>query len=446
MKNEQAKRPIVTLAIEHKEREIRSKALVARALALSGFRVFLGTTEAIDIISGELPPSIIFHKSTFWKRSGSYRSMGHKFVFLDEEGGPAIPRSELSSFILGRYHGVSDDTCDLVLVPSETYAELIKSHTSLASEKIVVTGWPRFDIWRSENKAMLQLEAEKIRHEIGRYFLFPSFFGFTHVENLHHDNKFTGNWQVPSVERFKIENFTYVIDFLKGVAKKLPDSQKLVVRPHPKEDPKGWDKIFSDQENIIVSRMGDIAPWIEVSEGIIQFGSTAGVEAALAGKKIVRPNIKSQVGVTDSLSFEVALAAESPESAVELLNSPNKSFTDPLREKIVQLEKEIGTNLDESASRRIARALLSLSPLAETYSGPGLSAKIQLSAFWMGSHIKSILKRVGIIKSQHLTVWEKVPGGIKSDDLEKILGGAENSADLEVTQIGTCLIRIEKIS
>lgn len=443
-----AAKPIVTLSIEHKDRELRSKSLVAYSLANAGFRVILGTTEAIDSIAKELPPCIIFHKSTFQKRASQYRQMGHKFVFLDEEGGPAIPRSQIESFLIRRYSHVdlSGQTCDMVFAPNTQYAETLSAENALGKEKFFVSGWPRFDIWRPENRASLRNEVQKIKGEIGEFVLFPSFFGFSELHPTLANGDEVQSWQVKSIQEFKISHLHRAFDFLEEVAAKLPSDKKLVIRPHPKDRIAGWRTRFEKCPNVLIIATGDIAPWIEASFGVIQLGSTGGVEATLAGKNVVRLPVNPIVGVTDCAAFEVGIEARSPAEAAKKLLKP----TPELERQNEKLSREIGLEFAidpmESSSDRIANYLYSLRQAPSRYEKPSLHTKLFLELIWLGSKLKTILRKSKGIEHQHLTMFEKVPSGLDHKQVMSILEGLKGSNEaIYSSTIAKNLIVIDKI-
>ena len=432
----------VTLAIEHKEREFASKLLLARRLVNAGARVYLGSTEAIDAISSKLDPAIILHKSTFNAKSKKYRSLGHKFVVLDEEGGYAIPRSRIAEYCRLRYATLSPDKESLILTPNEAFSSEIRS---LSDVPAVSTGWPRIELWFQKYWSLWDHEVQAIRLQYGEFLLFtPSFGDITRKyaagkrENLEH--WWDGNKSAKALADY--------VQLISGLAPRLQKKGiQLVVRPHPSERLGDWAKILWGIENLKIVKRGDVAPWIRASSGVLTWGSGTSVQAAVMGKKVFTYKVAPLPGLTDTISFEIATNVEGPEEILDLvaLNRDEKKISEEARSALQNLQYE---ETGVSPSSRIVEELLSIGvtptgPLLETR---GIKLRLWILNFMSQAH-KIFQMIPGFPTRSHQTVAEKIPGGI--DDfqvgqlLERIIEAEGGSVSTKIRAIGRNLVMVE---
>lgn len=438
------KKKTVTLSIEHKERELYSKCLIAAHLARKGLRVFVGSTEAIDILANALEPSIIFHKSTYDEKSRKYRKMGHKFVFLDEEGGATIQRSRLIQYCSDRYRSLSSESQDMVLLPGENYLKIISSMRKGLNLK--VTGWPRVDLWRENYRHVYAEKVREISREYPSFYLFPTSFGSLSINSYENGHDFTPDLTTPDQERRKAALIRY-IKFLKEISLLLRWDEKIVVRPHHSEDVRFWEKIFVDYENVIIRRDGDISAWILSSKNTIQWGSTSAIQAAFLGYSNVQYKVEPTAGLTDTPSFELCQNANTPTEAIELLRGPSyspkmaKKARDILVEQMFFSEEKLATDF-------VAESLDGLDTGKVKPPKLSLARFLTISAIYFGSNLKRRLGNLGfqfVHKGQ--TIAEKIPGGITKDEVSSILcliDACENqSSNFKLTQYAPNLVCIE---
>lgn len=417
------KKKTIFLPLEHSEREFIPKLFLARFLLEKNYRVFFGSSEAIGEISLKQGPGIFFHKSTHPK-SPEFRGVGHKFVFLDEEGGITTPRSQIKDFCRWRYATLNKDRQDLALLPNKHFLEAIQILPNGREVKLTVTGWPRVDLWRSEFAGIHASEKSKIVSRFGNFYLFVSSFGATDEAGFDHliaADSPTEKFKI--IHEHKKEAFQEYVGLIQTLSPLLARDEQIVVRPHPSESIEGWTKVLGQLPNVVVTREGDIGPWIQASRGVIHFGSTSVTQTVIAGKPAVSFKIRELEGVTDSPSFELTKVAHSAEEALlELRKQEELPELAAKKTRIFSTLKEFADyDPGKLAVEKIVDALEALETNL-THRRPvpfGTILKIMLVHY--GSMVKTAARKLGILKRSGKTVFENLPGGVSPRKVARVL-------------------------
>jgi surface carbohydrate biosynthesis protein len=448
-KDFRVRRKTIFLTLEHKEREFVPKILLARLFVDAGYRVYLGSSEAIGALAKKAGPGVFFHKSTH-PRSVEFRQLGHKFVFLDEEGGVTTPRSTIEDFCLWRYKTLSRDRQDMVLLPNQAFMDVVKSMPNSDGVELRVTGWARVDLWRMEFAPLFSKEIRQHIDDYGDFYLFVSSFGASDPQGfarLISEDSPTEKFR--SISEHKRDSFVNYVELIRQLSGILPFDRKIVVRPHPSESLESWERLFEDCSNVIVVRHGDVASWIHASKGVIHFGSTAATQTVLAGKPAVSYKVKRLKGVTDSPSFDLVPNVDSASEVLRVLDS-NATGRDAhsLRSKaLVTLRRYMDFDPDVLAAEKIVSAVESLESKLIPRPNITLNLLIWLVVFQSMTRVKTMMKRWGFIKYQGKTVFENLDGGIMASEvvdyvrrLDEILG--LNTAT-RVRQVTAYIVEIE---
>jgi surface carbohydrate biosynthesis protein len=414
-------RKTILFTIEHKEREFLPKCFLAFYLAKIGFRVYIGSFQAIHEVAKKIGPAIFFHKSTYVSNSEYYRSLGHKFVVMDEEGGVTMPRSTIDEFCNWRYLTVSPKREDLILLPGRRYYEAVEKMENVKGVKIFTTGWPRVDLWQKRYSTLYEKEVNAIRKEHGRFYLVITSFGAGVKEKFSDFIKSSPDKIIRDIRVHKYNAFIDYVELINELSKLINRGEKIIVRPHPSEKISDWKHTLRGLDNVDVIRDGDITPWILSSESIVQYGSTTATQAALNGKVCVQYKIKDQKGVTDTPSFELCEDADTPEDVYKIL-SDKTIDTEKIKKRAIDvLKNEMATDESQLAVVKIADILYAeaLSPVSEIKTSALLN--IKLNIYYYRSGFKCILQRIPFGMSNKKTVWEKIPGGIFGREVSDIM-------------------------
>jgi hypothetical protein len=75
-------------------------------------------------------------------------------------------------------------------------------------------------------------------------------------------------------------------ELVQELAREFPD-RTIIVRPHPSEDHDSWKSLCSQFDNAFCVYEGGITPWLIGADTVIHNSCTTGVEAFVAGKKVI---------------------------------------------------------------------------------------------------------------------------------------------------------------
>ncbi|MFM2010749.1 MAG: hypothetical protein RLZZ479_1140 [Bacteroidota bacterium] len=362
------KKKTILFVIEHKEREFFSKCFLAYQLVKLGFRVYMGSFLTIDAVAERIGPSIFFNKSTYWEKSKYYKELGHKFIFLDEEGGLTTPRSATKEFCQERYSTVNKGNNDIIFLPGDRFEKYVAEMTNTVGVDFFTFGWPRVDLWRKEYRFLYNSEIQNIKEKHGNYYLFITSFGMTSKETF--EERLEIDIELyQKLYKHKYNAFVAYIDLLNNLSHLLKDNEKIIIRPHPSEHIQDWYKIAKKLKNVYVIRDGDISPWILASDGVIQYGSTTATQACLNGIQPIQYKIDWVEGITDTPSFELCVNADSAVEVYNLLTTNKQKYNLEVEAKAISfLKLEMAYDELELSAVKIAKTLNeNSSPLISRY-------------------------------------------------------------------------------
>lgn len=439
----------IFFTVEIKSRELIPKCLLAYELVKKGFRVYIGTFTTIESAVKKVDSSIFFHKSTHIHRSEFYKSLGSKFVFLDEEGGITIPRSKLKDFCDKRYGVVSKEKNDLIFLPGKKYEELISKMQNMQNVEVYTSGWPRVDLWRKDFTDLYDKEKNNILKKHGNYYLLITSFGMTSEETMKDRISSSTTDFEREYRTHKYNAFLDYVDLIEKLSRLMSSEEKLIIRPHPSEDLSDWKKIISNLNNVYVERSGDITPWILGAEAIIQYGSTTAVQAALNAIPSIQYKIKKEEGITDTPVFELSYDADTPQEVYALLQKYKNQQDNSIKEKAEKiLESDMAFDKNELSAKKIANRLDSIS--IDKVDEVTIDFIDKLRPWKRILHNKFTLFKRKVLKESTLKriQIEKIEGGIEKKEVaffinkfEKMFSGSNS---INVKQVCKDLVCLEK--
>jgi len=415
----------IIFPIEIANRELQSKSLLAIEMAKKGFRVYLGSFRAIDEIHKSIPSCVYFHKSAIRpsKLKKYKRKMGAVIAILDEEIGPTIPAYRIKEEISARFKTLTNEFYDYVFMLGDKHKEIACSMQNMNGIKIYSHGWPRIDLWRQEFFTIYESEVNKLNRIHGDFILFVSSFGIISKKAL--------NYYLPTVatesekEAFRISfnAFNSYLPILKVIAKTA--KKKLIIRPHPSESIGEWRNLFSGMTNVVVSRDGDVSPWLLAAKKVISYRSTATLQAALNAIPTYQYRIDKTLEEHQSVVYDISKCIDSKDQLLDELDLPVSLEDGQKIQKLTYtLLRETINSLDGSfASEKISKILsdADVQPIPPVFVG---RAKKIFSFMWNRykflEHIlrKSVLKK---FSSYRPSRFDKLPDGIRVNHIEKFL-------------------------
>jgi surface carbohydrate biosynthesis protein len=286
----------VYIVFELKQRELLSKLLLAMDSASKGNDVYLGRINSY-IQRGFFNPGIVHLKSitpgnTRIKELEYLNREGFKITSQDEENGFIDRNSNYKSY---RYSSRTISLIDKVFTWGPFDYNNLANFYSNYKSKFIKSGNPRVDFWRKDFEKFYK-NIKYIGYE--NYILLSANFAFvcqhrTLREELNfyktsgyfNRKGFTKNdvtmWYNDSFKIFKKYKKA-----IKNISKKFKN-KIIIIRPHPVDSLKKWEKHFKTDRNIKIISKGFISDWIHKAKVVIHAGCTGGLEASLRNKNTI---------------------------------------------------------------------------------------------------------------------------------------------------------------
>lgn len=291
----------IYIQLEIKARELEGRSLLALAAAERGHHVLLGDVEDLLDVGGRAFPPGVFHDKSLTPTTNKRRLLGHisghghAVTSQDEEHFLALP-----SFDVPAVTRFSDD---LLALTARSFAwgpherDALHAHYPAHAARIVATGSPRVDLWRSD------LSAFHGRHDLpssadGRpVILFSSNFSAVldvnpfWVRIRDKRDRFDG-----PEDDFEFDRYDFAADKLRVLAAFVRAVRRtaaahpgalVVVRPHPIEARGAWTDLVGDLPGVLVTRSGTLTAWVQRAAVVVQNGCTSGYEARIGGTPVI---------------------------------------------------------------------------------------------------------------------------------------------------------------
>lgn len=281
------------LPVEVKNRELHAKLLLAKHAAEHGFNVILGRKNDLNELVARMPPGIYFGLGAFENfRQFFARLKARGFVVVVNEEEGLVTYSD-SMYIDMR---VSRDTLaqlDELFTWGDENQRVLSTAFPEFADRFKVTGNPRFELLKAENRKVYAAEMDEIRRQYGRYVLIcTSFSAINHFDpKLDYLASLIQKKTLRSAE--SIENFkrycevkkTILADLLQAIPRlaALDDSINIVVRPHPSENMDLYRAFARQFPNVHVDARFSVHPWIIAADALIHHYCTTSIEALAAG-------------------------------------------------------------------------------------------------------------------------------------------------------------------
>ena len=411
-------KPTIYFCIELKNRELDSQVLLASKLVNEGFRCYIGTHASIFTLlkAKKSKSGIFFDKGTLpYERMKWVREKCESIVILDQELSPAQsdPLKKLTGWPSRIYPNTENFIDKFLCVGPKTYsAGLLRFNND--QNKVVMTGWPRVDIWRWYGASIYADEIANIRKTYGNFLLFISSFGVS--SNIFLTNPDSGYISSGNSE------------FLKAISTiKYWDSDqefpKVIVRPHISEDVRIWERNLKDVRKTYVNKDSNVTPWVLASSGIIHTGSTVSLEAKLAGKTVnlLMHNAKVNLNDPTTLASDYIVNKDGRES----ITGKKSALSD-----FVNLENEPSIN-------RIIIELKKLGPTSQIRAN-------RLKIVFVQFNIYTVFRLIGLVR--HEIEWKLkltmsppytnfIPKGIRKKDILKITAKERLSPSIKIRRV-----------
>lgn len=345
-----ATKPPVCLPLEVKNRDLDGRLYFALKCAQAGYPALIGVRARMRrfVMKNASGPMFYVSKGNNPDHSmlKRIRKMGGYVFLQDEEGAGEL-------FFDGEV-GVgfvpTQELVDKVFLWGELQKQYMLDNGA-AAEKLLVTGNPRFDLYKPNRIGFYRKLGERLNRP-KKYILIASNQAAGNptlgheIEKAHLRQMFGDKFDEQAYDR-RHEREKYRLDKVtelsRRLAKQYPDTT-VVYRPHPAEEMSYYDNLFTE-ENILVTSEGCSLEWIVDAGAFIHVDCTTGIEAFLVGKEVISYLPPKHMGGLTDAPVEASTVFQNQDEIIErvgeaLLNSGESTLPDSIKQ---QKKKKLGT-------------------------------------------------------------------------------------------------------
>ena len=444
---------IIYISIEVKSREFLPKLFFASRAVEKGFNCFIGDKIAIARAVKYFGPGIYFYKSINHYDTKHILSIKNEnlYVAQDEEAGFAKPNNkEFNKFITYRssYENVKliDRFYNWGKFDYINYTHRYKKE----KKKFLITGSPRLDLWKkSISDKVFKDQLDQIKKY--KKFVLIASSGVSSLKEFKKrlivDKQAKKLRNQKEIDKKNIEHmyeytvFKKTVELINSLALKFPDIN-FIVRKHPSESMEDWKKItVKFPKNVFFDNRFDVYGWISLSKCIIHTASTVGLQAYYLKKNIISfvPKVLgANRGFSNQFGIKVSNKAKVAETLSQILK--NKKSINIFNSKKKQIFKNrLFINSNSFSSDIIVKDLLKISRKVKTSKNNKMlffysyylylrTCLSELKHFLIFNKKKPLLAR--------RSMREKIPGGIKKNEIIKFYSNIIKNKKIIVKQMG----------
>jgi surface carbohydrate biosynthesis protein len=275
-----------------KAREFHGNAILAFEAAERGWGVILGS-KAVRY-NDRLPRGMLIEKNIApgtARKIATSLTLGQRLSACCEEG---LVYNNAEEYGRRKIEKSSYDLLEMFFCWGRHHASDLVDRLGCNSNKIVISGNPRFDLHRAELRDVFAERASEITKKYGPFILINT--KFSHYNGYYGPDatlaKMRSLGKVRNTEQetealgqiaFHKTGFEKFMKLVEEVSRRFPE-HTVVVRPHPSERHDPWKAKAATLPNVEVIFEGNVVEWILASEICIHNNCTTGVESYLLGR------------------------------------------------------------------------------------------------------------------------------------------------------------------
>ena len=379
-------RKVVLFPIETVVRELDFRLLLGAYCARPDTQVVIGKQSLLYDLVDRLQGGVFVGKNlAIWKSDSKYRrykTRGFRTIQLHEEGAIYEGGPEEWARYVNEYLDVEQiEAEDYVCAWGEFQADCYRRRNPPCREHIVVTGHPRFDLFKPQYRALYEDEVRQLKERHGRFILINTNFFWSNAKGMDFNFKWYEVKPTDSAKRTlyidqfcnSVVKWSRFIQLINHLSDRFPEFQ-IVVRPHPSESIHYYTTLLRYVPRVTVAREGALQAWLLATEAVIHDGCTTAIEAYLAGTKVInfRPIIDDRfdIHLPNLVGVSCANETEVEQTLRRWLQDPDSvmSVTPENIARVKELIDNFGSqeNSFEKVTRIIHQMLDEISPTRVT--------------------------------------------------------------------------------
>lgn len=330
---------ILYLPIEHVQRELDGKLLLALEAVSRGYTVVLGEHERLNKRATRLPPGVYLYKDcASWQAAKIFpglKQRNHKITALDEEG--LIFRSK-EAYLRERVDSDAIKHLDILFAWGQLQKRVLLEKQGLREDIIRVVGNPRLDLCRLSPSAvhpdspftvLVNTRFSIINGHKPAEQVIDSLRRLKVIRGEEDESFFTA---FMARDKPLLEATVEAVKKISGLDKKI----RVIVRPHPAESSDLYIKEFNELENVAVDNSTSLTEQLSISNIVLHEGCTTAIEAALMGKPSIALELTPPLSPYQSLPNSFSTVCHSIDEAISVVHQAYRgeiSATSKITEK-----------------------------------------------------------------------------------------------------------------
>lgn len=443
------------IPVEVKNRELHAKVYLAKHAAEKGYNVILGRKNDLNELIVRMPPGV-------YLGLGAFENFRHYFAKLKRLGFTIVVNEEEGlvtyadrMYIDMRVSGATLQQIDELFTWGAENQGVLAEAFPEAAKKFSVTGNPRFDLLKQQNRQVYAAEMEDIEAKYGRFVLVcTSFSSINHfdkkldyLKSLIDKKTLRSQESIENFTRYrdvKQKTFMAFLEAIPGLAAVDP-SVNIVIRPHPSENMDIYREFAEKFPNVHVDARFSVHPWIVKAEALVHHYCTTSIEALAAGtpRFALRPvrDPLSEKEIPFGCSVECVTTDELIARMSECLAAGKGNWCGrPLTQDYSRYVSNIGNHL---AAEAIVDRISALCGAPESCGRPAgqLKSLIGKAAYTAKKALRSALRR----NARKLNYLDHKFAHLSRDEVEGILRAFKpGSVPLECRRIAGDFINIRR--
>lgn len=361
------KQGLVWIPVEVQKREFHGKLLLALELSCLGVTSFFGQKAQIHQLALQSN-----RQGVYLTQKGFIRGLSPDFKFARKARVKLVGMDEESGISFLNFEEFAKTRPELQdLIPFEAfflwgmhdYSWYKRHHLE---SHLLVSGSPRAAFWGSFGKLFFEPEIKQLDSKFGDFILVIT--NFTEVNRKVALNNvksalYSEGYRKADFHSYYRDRFEWELqarDTLEKVLHSIlqKSKQNIVLRTHPAEDKKYWEKLFEHYENFHVIDDGAGSPWVQAARTIIHAGSTLALEAVSSDASLISyENLFGRIGP----DMTATKFSKTPASIDEVLNLIQEDETQiSIRNRIEGLNWYAANAGTTQAAKTMSKAIQSV--------------------------------------------------------------------------------------
>ncbi len=353
----------IYLPVELKNREMKSKLLLASFFLHNGWDVVIGEHGQVRDYAMSQKGGVYIEKDMLYIRAKVLNHMkrnGFLVYAWDEEG---LVTGEYERYVAGRLDKSCLEKLDGIIAWGKQQADHIRRFMPEVSDRVYEYGNPRLDLLRKENKGIYMRQIQKIRSAYGVFSLVNLSFPYATDKNtlprtlevIKTHIKDATSTRAAVLRKANFDRSMY--RSIKAVVKYMSDkmNRTVVIRPHPVDNAETVLHDFQNSHLIHVVQKYDTNAWILSADQLICNTCTTAIEARIAKTPVIVYQLDDIALFSDEIANNIGKKVRNKQELLSALSIMNRKKYVPEKKDEELISTIASIDSKESCCEKILR-------------------------------------------------------------------------------------------